>query len=62
MTRLQVLVATHPVAGYFALTSVISWGGALPAIGGSGRMRGTTPASDPRFACALIAMLAGPSG
>jgi hypothetical protein len=37
----------------------ISWGAALAAIGGSGGMRGTTPGSDPRFAYALIAMLAG---
>jgi hypothetical protein len=45
------------VAVYFGLTIAISWGGTLLAIGGSG----TTPASDPRFAYALIAMLAGPS-
>ncbi len=61
MTRLKALVARHPVATYFALTFVISWGGAPLAIGGSGGMRGTTPGSDPRFVYALIAMLAGPS-
>jgi len=61
MTRLKVFVARHSVAAYFALTFVISWGGALLTIGGSGAMRGTTPGSDPRFAYALIAMLAGPS-
>jgi membrane protease YdiL (CAAX protease family) len=54
-------LARHSVAVYFGLTFIISWGGALLAIGGSGGMRGTTPASDPRFAYALIAMLAGPS-
>ena len=49
------------VLTYFALTFAISWGGALIAVGGSGGMQGTTPGSDPRFAYAVIAMLAGPS-
>ena len=61
MSAIRAFVTRHPVAAYFALTFAISWGGALLAIGGSGGMRGTTPASDPRFAYALIAMLAGPS-
>lgn len=55
------LVGKHPLLTYFALTFAISWGGALLAIGRSGGMRGTTPASDPRFAYALVAMLLGPS-
>lgn len=46
---------------YFAVTFMLSWGGALLAIGESGGMRGTTPTSDPRFVYALMAMLAGPS-
>ena len=51
----------HPVPVYFA-ADVCDFLGRRPlAIGGSGGMRGTTPASDPRFAYALIAMLAGPS-
>jgi uncharacterized protein len=57
----RAFVTRHPVAAYFALTFAISWGGALLAIGGAGGMRGTTPASDPRFVYALMAMLAGPS-
>jgi membrane protease YdiL (CAAX protease family) len=61
MTRLKAFIGRHPVATYFGLTFVISWGGALLAVGGSGAMRGTTPTSDARFAYALIAMLAGPS-
>jgi uncharacterized protein len=61
MTTLGAFVSRHPVAAYFALTFAISWGGALLAIGGAGGMRGTTPASDPRFVYALMAMLAGPS-
>jgi membrane protease YdiL (CAAX protease family) len=61
MSTLKTFVTKHPVPAYFALTFAISWGGALVAIGGSGGMQGTTPGSDPRFAYALIAMLAGPS-
>ena len=53
-------IQTHPVATYFVLTFAISWGAAFLAVGVGG-MQGTTPASDPRFAYALIAMLAGPS-
>jgi len=51
----------HPLAAYFAMTFAISWGGMLLAIGAAGGMHGTTPASDPRFAYAVMAMLAGPS-
>ena len=51
----------HPVAAYFALTFTISWGLAVLAVSRTGGMRGTTPGSDPRFAYALMAMLAGPS-
>jgi membrane protease YdiL (CAAX protease family) len=51
----------HPIAAYFAVTFAVSWGFGLVAIGSAGGMRGTTPASDPRFAYAVIAMLAGPS-
>ena len=49
----------HPVAAYFALTFTISWGLAVLAVSRTGGMRGTTPGSDPRFAYALMAMLAG---
>jgi CAAX protease family protein len=61
MSTIKLFVTRHPVSVYFAMTFAISWGAALAAIGGSGGMRGTTPGSDPRFAYALIAMLAGPS-
>ena len=61
MSTIKAFVTRHSVPAYFALTFAISWGGALLAIGGSGGMRGTTPTSDPRFAYALLAMLAGPS-
>lgn len=58
---IKAFVTRHQAPVYFAVTFAISWGAALAAIGGSGGMRGTTPASDPRFAYALMAMLAGPS-
>jgi membrane protease YdiL (CAAX protease family) len=61
MSTIRAFVTEHPVFAYFAMTFAISWGAALAAIGGSGAMRGTTPGSDPRFAYALVAMLAGPS-
>ena len=61
MATVKGFVSAHPLPAYFALTFAISWGGALLAIGSGGGMRGTTPASDPRFVYALVAMLAGPS-
>jgi hypothetical protein len=61
MSRIASLLTRHPAATYFTLAFAISWGGALLAIGSGGGMRGTTPASDPRFAYALVAMLGGPS-
>ncbi len=61
MHRLTAMIRRHPLVTYFTLAFAISWGGGLLAIGGSGEMTGTTPASDPRFVYALIAMLAGPS-
>ena len=61
MRTITVFIRRHPMTAYFALTFAISWGGALLAIGSAGGMRGTTPTSDPRFAYAVMAMLAGPS-
>jgi CAAX protease family protein len=61
MAAIASLVRRHPTVAYFALAFAISWSGGLLAIGSAGGMQGTTPGSDPRFAYALIAMLAGPS-
>jgi membrane protease YdiL (CAAX protease family) len=61
MTTITAFIRRHPVLAYFGLTFVISWGGMLLAIGSAGGMHGTTPASDPRFVYAMMAMLVGPS-
>lgn len=61
MPKIAAVVRRYPISAYFILTFAISWGAALVVIGGSGGMQGTTPASDPRFVYALMAMLAGPS-
>src|ERR1700693_5229210 len=61
VSTIKAFITRHRTPAYFTLTFVISWGGALLAIGGSGGMRGTTPTSDPRFMYALMAMLDGPS-
>jgi len=61
MTIITTFIRRHPMSAYFGLTFAISWGGMLLAIGTAGGMRGTTPASDPRFAYAVLAMLVGPS-
>lgn len=61
MRSFSAFIRQHPLVAYVALTFTISWGGALLAVGGAGGMQGTTPASDPRFKYALLAMLAGPS-
>ena len=58
---MSTFIHRHSVATYFTLTFAISWGAAFLAVGGTGGMQGTAPESDPRFAYALIAMLAGPS-
>jgi uncharacterized protein len=60
MSTFTALVSKYPVGAYFALTFAISWGGAILAIGPGG-MEGSAPTADPRFAFAVVAMLAGPS-
>lgn len=61
MRTLLTFVRRHPASVYFGVTFAVSWGGTLVAIGSGGGMGGTTPTSDPRFAYAVLAMLAGPS-
>jgi pimeloyl-ACP methyl ester carboxylesterase/membrane protease YdiL (CAAX protease family) len=59
MRALTVFVRRHPVLAYAVLTFGISWGGVLLAIGGS-LASATSATADPRFAVAVVAMLAGP--
>ena len=61
MRAIHAFIRRHPESAYFGVTFAISWGAALLAIGSKGGMQGTTPTSDPRFAYAVAAMLAGPS-
>jgi membrane protease YdiL (CAAX protease family) len=58
---MKTFVRTHAASTYFVLTFAISWSAAFLAVGNTGGMSGTTPASDPRFAYAMIGMLLGPS-
>jgi uncharacterized protein len=60
MTSARAFVVRHPVPVYFGLTFGISWGGAVFAIAG-GRGISWPVVADPRFAYAVLAMLAGPS-
>jgi uncharacterized protein len=61
MFRLAALGRRYPVAAYFALTFLISWGGVLLVIARSGGMTSAAPADEPLFVYALVAMLAGPT-
>lgn len=59
-TRLKTFVARHPVASYFALTFVISWGGFVLALGPD-----EIPAAPEEFErmplLAIMVMLVGPA-
>lgn len=60
MSNARAFLVRHPVPVYFGLTFAISWGGAVFAIAG-GRAISWPVGADPRFAYAVLAMLAGPS-
>jgi uncharacterized protein len=60
VTTVRAFVARHPVATYFVLTFVISWGGFLLAAGPGG-FANTDWQTDARFPFAVLAMLSGPA-
>ncbi|HVZ39358.1 MAG TPA: CPBP family intramembrane glutamic endopeptidase [Candidatus Kapabacteria bacterium] len=59
MTR-PAFISRYPVATYFALVFIISWGGVLLVIGGPGAIPDTPERTTRLFPFALLAMLAGP--
>ena len=61
MNGITALFRRHPLATYFALAFVVSWGGVLLVIGGPAGIPGTKEETDRLFPLAFLAMLAGPS-
>ncbi|MBS1912747.1 MAG: CPBP family intramembrane metalloprotease [Bacteroidetes bacterium] len=59
MTR-PAFISRYPVATYFALVFIISWGGVLLVIGGPAAIPDTPERTARLFPYALLAMLAGP--
>lgn len=60
MTTIRTFIRTHPLAAYFVLTFVISWGGVLLVVAPQG-IPGTTEQTERLFPYVYLAMLAGPS-
>jgi len=60
MTTTKTLVMRHPVATYFVLTFLISWGGIL-AVLGPGAFTGATEPTEALLPLVYLAMFAGPS-
>ena len=61
MATIKPFITKYPVAAYFALTFIISWGGVLLIIGGPAGMTGVKAQDNPLFPFAVLAMVAGPS-
>lgn len=61
MPTVKVLVTQHPLASYFLLTFVISWGGVLWVVGGPAGIPGTTEQQNALLPVAVLVMLLGPS-
>ena len=61
MNGIKALLQRHPLATYFALVFVISWGGVLVVTGGPAGIPGTKEETDRLFPLAFLAMIAGPS-
>jgi membrane protease YdiL (CAAX protease family) len=60
MATTKTLVARHPVATYFVLTFLISWGGLLVVLG-PGAFTGATAPTEGLLPLVYLAMFAGPS-
>jgi len=60
MASLHAFIKRYPVATYFALTFLISWGGSLAVIGPSG-LPGDPDTVMALMPLAVLALLAGPS-
>lgn len=60
MTTIKAFIERHPVATYFALAFVISWGGILILVGPGG-IPGTTEQTEILLPFVVLAMLVGPS-
>jgi len=61
MNGVKALLLRYPLASYFVLAFVISWGGVLLVTGGPAGIPGTKEETDRLFPLAFLAMLAGPS-
>ncbi len=61
MPTVKALVTQHPLASYFLLTFVISWGGVLYVVGGPAGIPGTTEQQNALLPVAVLVMLLGPS-
>lgn len=59
--RILRFIKQYPIAIYFALTFVISWGGMLLVIGGPGEILRTNAQFDKLLPLVILAILAGPS-
>lgn len=59
MTATETFVMRHPVATYFILTFLISWGGILVVLG-SGAFTGAAAPTDGLPPLVFLAMFAGP--
>jgi CAAX protease family protein len=60
MATTKTLVARHPVATYFVLTFLISWGGLLVVLG-PGAFTGATAPTEGLLPLVYLAMFAGPA-
>lgn len=61
MSSLRIFIKRHPLATYYVLTFLISWGGILLVIGGLGGLPGTPEEVERLNPPVILLLLAGPS-